>query len=36
MASPKVVEHIEWTKETIENRQNYLAQLAVEAWKITP
>ena len=36
MLTKKVVEHIEWTKETIENRQNYLAQLAVEAWKITP
>jgi len=26
----------EWTKEAIEERQNFLAELAVQAWKIKP
>jgi len=36
LLTKKIAEEGEWTKETIENRQNYLAQLAVKAWKLTP
>lgn len=36
LLTKKIAKCDEWTKETIENRQNYLAQLAIEAWKIKP
>ena len=36
LLTKKVAELDEWTKEAIENRQNYLAELALEAWKIKP
>ena len=36
LLTKKVAELDEWTKGTIENRQNYLAQLAITAWKIKP
>jgi len=36
LLTKKVAEFNEWTKETIEERQNYLAKLAVQAWKIKP
>lgn len=36
LLTKKVAELDEWTKETIENRQNYLAPLAIAAWKIKP
>lgn len=35
LLTKKVGEEQEWTKETIENRQTYLAQLAVKTWKLT-
>jgi hypothetical protein len=36
LLTKKVAELNEWTKEAIEERQNYLAELAVQAWKIKP
>jgi hypothetical protein len=36
LLTKKIAEHSEWTKETIENQQDYLAKLAIEAWKIKP
>jgi len=36
LLTKKVAEFNEWTKEAIEERQNYLAELAVRAWKIKP
>lgn len=36
LLTKKAGELDEWNKETIRERQNYLAQLAVDAWKIEP
>jgi hypothetical protein len=36
LITKKVAKFKNWNKETIENQQNYLAQLAVEVWKIKP
>ncbi len=36
LLTKKVAEFNEWTKEAIEERQKYLAELAVQAWKIKP
>jgi hypothetical protein len=34
LLTKKVAKAVEWTKETIKDHQNYLAELAVKAWKI--
>jgi len=36
LITKKVAEFKNWNKAAIENQQNYLAQLAVEVWKIKP
>jgi hypothetical protein len=36
LLTKRVADCNEWTEEAIEKRQNYLAELAVNAWKIKP